>query len=765
MGLRGKGLPHRHLIRMKLDRALGLALLIVLAVGLALAGSHAWRQHANAQPDLAGTDPSAAPSADLPPAHYVGRAACAGCHAEQERLWQGSHHDLAMQEATEQTVLADFNDSQFTKDGITSRFFRRDGRYWVNTDGPDGQLADFEILFTFGVTPLQQYLIALPGGKLQALSISWDSRPREQGGQRWFHLYPDEKIDFRDELHWTRLSQNWNFMCAECHSTDLKKNYDTATHGYHTTWSEIDVSCEACHGPGSRHVAFAGRQPGHERIDPATHGLTVNLDERRNVQWPIRPDSGNAARSVPRTTSKEIETCARCHSRRGQWFADAEPGKPLLDTHLPAVLRAGLYHADGQIDGEVYEYGSFLQSRMGQAGVTCSDCHEPHSLKLRAEGNGVCLQCHAGEKYDAESHHFHPAGSAGAQCVECHMPAKNFMVVDPRRDHSFRIPRPDLSVKIGTPNACNGCHADKPATWAAQQLRKRLGHDPKGLQNFAETLHAARTGAADAESRLTALLQDDSQPAIARATAAAELGSHLGPASLAPLVQSLYDDDPLVRASGLESLDPVPPAQRWQAAHRLLKDPARVVRALTAQTLAGVPPEQTREDEAAFREASADYVASQQLNGEVPGAQVNLGNYHSAHGDATAAESAYREALALDPDWVPAYVNLGDLYRQTGRDQDSETVLREGLARLPRAAALHHSLGLALVRQKQLPSALAELKAAMELAPADSRYRYVYAVALHSAGRTGEAKAATKAGLARNPGNAQLNELLKQLGR
>jgi tetratricopeptide (TPR) repeat protein len=343
------------------------------------------------------------------------------------------------------------------------------------------------------------------------------------------------------------------------------------------------------------------------------------------------------------------------------------------------------------------------------------------------------------------------------------MPAKNYMVVDPRRDHSFRIPRPDLSVKIGTPNACTGCHTEKSATWAAQQLRKHLGHDPRGFQNFAETLHAARTGTADAETRLTTLLQDESQPAIARATAGAELGARLGPASLAPLVQSLYDDDPLVRASALESLDPVPPAQRWQAAHRLLKDPARVVRALTAQTLAGVSPEQTREDEEAYREASADYVASQELNGEVPGAQVNLGNYHAAHGDATAAELAYREALALDSGWVPAYVNLSDLYRQTGRDQDGEAILREGLARLPRAAALHHSLGLTLVRQKQLPSALAELKIAMELAPTDGRHRYVYAVALHSAGRTGEAKAVVKAGLSRNPGDAGLNELLKQL--
>lgn len=745
---------------MKFSRQQVLGIALSLVVGIALVMVLGWPGRGKAPP------PAEVADNPLPPAHFVGRAACAGCHAEQERLWQGSHHDLAMQEATPQTVLGDFNHAEFSKDGVVSRFFRREGRYWVHTDGPDGQMTDFEILYTFGVTPLQQYLVALPGGRLQALSISWDSRPQAQGGQRWFHLYPDERIDHRDELHWTKLSQNWNFMCAECHSTDLRKNYDQASHGYRTTWAELDVSCEACHGPGSQHVVFAEKQPGHDRIAPETLGLTHRLDERRGVSWPIQAASGNATRSSPRTTTREIETCARCHARRGQWFGDYEPGQPLMNTHLPALLRAGLYHADGQIDGEVYEYGSFLQSRMFQAGVTCSDCHEPHSLKLRAEGNGVCLQCHGAQQYANEQHHFHPASSAGAQCVACHMPAKNYMVVDPRRDHGFRIPRPDLTVKIGTPNACTGCHADRSPAWAATALRRKLGREPRGFQNYAETLHAARSGAADAESRLTALLQDDAQPAIARATAAAELGRRLSPNSLAPLVQSLYDDHALVRAAALEALDPIAPQQRWQAAHRLLTDPVRVVRALAGATLSGVRSEAMPAAElAAFQKASGQYLAAQQFNADEPGSQVNQGNFHTARGDLAEAESAYREALALDPGWVPAYVNLGDLYRREHRDTEGEALLREGLARQPKSAALQHSLGLLLVRQNKLSEALPALQSALDLAPGDTRFRYVYAVALHSAGKTREARRVVQAGLKGTPGDPGLRELAAALGR
>ena len=700
----------------------------------------------------------------LPMPEFVGRAACAGCHAEQDRRWQGSHHDLAMQEANENTVLGDFRDAEFNKDGVVSRFFRKEGRYLVSTDGPDGKLADFQIKYSFGITPLQQYLIELPGGRLQALSISWDSRPKEQGGQRWFHLYANEKIDHTDELHWTKPSQNWNFMCAECHSTNLQKNYDPASRTYHTTWSEIDVACEACHGPASQHVAWAERKPGFEYIDAKTKGLAVLLDERRGVQWTIDSSSGNAHRNAPRSSDKEVQVCARCHSRRAQLFGDNRHGL-LMDSHLPSLLQETLYHADGQINGEVYEYGSFLQSKMYRAGVSCSDCHEPHSLKLRAPGNAVCIQCHGADKYDTEKHHFHTTGSAGSLCVDCHMPSKTYMVVDPRRDHSFRIPRPDLSERIGTPNSCTSCHSDKSAHWSADKVRQWYGHDPKGYQNYAETLHAVRSGEADdVTARVLALLRDKDQPAIARATATTELGAWLSPELLPLLTEGLSDPDPLVRSAGLQVLESLPPEQRWTIAHERLRDPVRSLRALAAAALAGTPVESIPPGEQAdFSRAADDYLASLRLNADDPGAQVNLGNFHAARGELAEAEQAYREALHLDPDRTSAYINLADLFRQINRDNDAEMLLNEGLARQPQTAVLYHSLGLLQVREKNIEAALVSLKRAVELEPVEAHFSYVYAVALSSLGRRQEAQTVVKIALTRAPNNPSLNALNTQL--
>src|SRR5205823_4298903 len=188
---------------------------------------------------------------------YVGAAACGACHAREYEAWSRSHHRHAMQVADAKSVLGNFRDAKFVYAGTTSLFSTRDGRYYVRTDGPDGKLAEFEIKYTFGVAPLQQYLIELPGGKLQALGIAWDSRPKANGGQRWFHLYPDQNLRAGDPLHWTGINQNWNFMCAECHSTRLRKNFDAATGRFTTTWAEIDVACEACHGPGAEHAARA----------------------------------------------------------------------------------------------------------------------------------------------------------------------------------------------------------------------------------------------------------------------------------------------------------------------------------------------------------------------------------------------------------------------------------------------------------------------------------------------------------------------------
>jgi predicted CXXCH cytochrome family protein len=375
-------------------------------------------------------------------ATFVGSETCAGCHRAEADLWRPSQHKLAMQHASDTSVLGNFDDASFDYYGVHSRFFRKDGKFLVETDGPDGTPAVFEVKYTFGLDPLQQYLVEFPDGRVQALSLAWDSRPKDKGGQRWFHLYPNEEIKHDDILHWTKLNQNWNFMCAECHSTGVRKNYDPVADRFATSFAEISVGCEACHGQGSPHLAWArSRQswwPFGKNEDPKM-GLPVRFDERRDVAWPIDQRSGKPQRNfTPATLRKELETCGLCHARRGEFSEDWVPGRWLSDTHAVATLTRDLYHADGQMLDEVYNYGSFKQSRMFAAGVTCSDCHEPHGAKLRGDGDGVCLQCHASDSYAAVTHHRHAGVEPAPSCVSCHMPARNYMVVDRRHDHSVR---------------------------------------------------------------------------------------------------------------------------------------------------------------------------------------------------------------------------------------------------------------------------------------------------------------------------------------
>ncbi len=361
-----------------------------------------------------------------PPLAYVGSATCAECHADEAKLWAGSHHEAAMDHATDASVLGDFDNAAFEHFGVPSRFYRRDGKFLVETDGPDGKLAEFEIRYTFGVYPLQQYLIAFPDGRLQALGIAWDSRPKDKGGQRWFSLYPNEPIPHDDVLHWTKLNQNWNFMCAECHSTGVRKTYDATADTFATSWAEISVGCETCHGQGSAHVAWAKAHEGWTapRGDRDPMGLVVRFDERASRTWAIDPATGNAVPSAgPATLRKEVETCGLCHARRGQIAEDWVPGRWLSDTHVVEPLSRGLYFADGQMEDEVYNYGSFKQSKMFAKGVTCSDCHDPHSAKLKLPGDGVCLQCHAPDTYAVAAHTRHEGVNPPVGCPDCHMPS------------------------------------------------------------------------------------------------------------------------------------------------------------------------------------------------------------------------------------------------------------------------------------------------------------------------------------------------------
>ncbi len=679
-------------------------------------------------------------AAAVTPTEYVGRAVCTECHQKQATQWLGSHHDQAMAVAERRTVLGDFDNASLTHFGVTSSFYQKDGKFMVRTDGPDGKLQDYEVKYTFGVNPLQQYLIEFPDGRLQALSLAWDTRPKDKGGQRWFHLYPDEQIRHDDELHWTGANQNWNYMCAECHSTELKKNYDAITRTFSTTWSEINVSCEACHGPGSEHVTWAKREPGWEKRD-VSKGLTILLDERRNMHWTIDAETGNAARSTVRSSDKEIEMCARCHSRRIPISTHYAHGEPLLDHYMPQLLDEGSYHADGQIDDEVYVYGSFIQSKMYQAGVTCSDCHEPHSLDLRAPGNGVCLSCHQAGKYDQASHHFHEPGSRGASCAECHMPPRTYMVVDPRHDHSMRIPRPDLSVKLGTPNACTNCHGDQSAEWAASQVKRWYGGEPKEDQRYAEALAAGRSGKPSAGSALTDLIRDPEIPDIARATALTEIAPYVSsPATIDALTLGLSDDNPSLRVAALRALENAPTGMRIQLAFPALHDPVRAVRIEAARVLASIPADNVPTNQrSALKQAQQEYVAAEHASAERPEAQMNLGNFYAAKGNMAKAVSAYRTAVELNAAFAPGYVNMADLYRSQGNEAEAEKVLRQALEVIPRSADVHYALGLSLVRQKRPHEALEALRLAATLDPGDAHYVYAYAVALNSTGNPKQA--------------------------
>jgi predicted CXXCH cytochrome family protein len=732
--------------------AIPVAILLVLAAGFGL------RQRSGSE--------------ILPKASFVGSETCAGCHQAEASLWGASQHKAAMQHATDKTVLGDFNDGSFDYYGVHSRFFRRGNQFLVETDGPDGKLAEFVVRYTFGIDPLQQYLVEFPDGRIQALSIAWDTRPKDKGGQHWFHVYPNEEIKHDDILHWTKLNQNWNFMCAECHSTGLRKNYDAKNDHFSTSWAEISVGCEACHGQGSSHAAWARDQKSwwpFGKLEDLNKGLLVRFDERSDVTWPVDSQTGNAHRSAaPAALRKEVETCGLCHARRAGFHEDWIPGQWLSQTHVVEPLVPGTYHADGQIRDveEAYNYTPFKQSKMFAAGVTCSDCHKPHSAKLRASGEGVCLQCHALDKYADAKHRQHAGIDPAPSCISCHMPVRTYMVVDQRHDHSFRVPRPDLSVKLGIPNACNDCHGGKDPQWAAAAIEGWFGPKRKGFQTYAAAFHASRADLADADALLAAVAADGNAPAIARASALAELAPRVSSANISTARGALADADPMVRIGALNMLADLPAGQVWPWVAPLLSDPVRGIRIRAASLLAAVPtPSQPPPDRERFERAAAEFVAAQRANADRPEARTTLGSFFVQRGQPGVPEIEYKAALQLSPQYLAASINLADLYRQLSRDGEGEAVLRAAIVVSPRAGAAHHALGLTLTRLKKPEEALYEFHRAAELEPGEARYQYVYAVALHSAGQRDEAVTVLNEALKTHPRNREILQALISFSR
>jgi len=660
---------------------------------------------------------------------FVGTAACIACHREEYESWRGSDHDLAMDVAADSTVLGDFDDAEFTERGITSRFYRRDGKFYVWTEGPGGPMAEFEITHVFGHDPLQQYLTPFPGGRLQALHLAWD-----RVGNRWFHLYPDTDIPPDDWLHWTRNGQNWNGMCAECHSTDLRKGYDPATDSYTTTWSDIDVGCEACHGPGSVHVAWAERPP-MAREEIADGGFPVT---RPQLEGP-----------------EVVETCAPCHSRRAELGDYDHTGGPLLDRRLPSLLRAGLYEADGQIKDEVYVHGSFLQSQMHERDVRCSDCHDSHSLKLVKEGNALCLQCHDGAVYDTKGHHFHERTvegrpSDGALCVKCHMVERPYMVIDWRADHSFRVPRPDLTAALGTRDACSTCHADKPLQWSIDAYTRWYGTARR--PHYGTVFAAARAGSTTIAPDLARLADNPIQPAMVRATALEHLAALPGPEASRSLEKALAGEDGLLRQTAASRLVEPDPARRLELLGPLLEDPLKAVRMAATSQLAGTDSTLLKPyQREALARGIAEYTAAMEYSLDFASSGLNLGNLAQRMGDPAAAERWYRQALAIDDLFLPAKMNLAILLSGRGRRDEAESLLREAAAEYPDDPDPALSLGLLLVETDRPDEAVTWLRKAADADPAAVRVRYNLGLLLQRMGRLDEAEAVFREALAVAP--------------
>ncbi|UPY38442.1 cytochrome c3 family protein [Sediminicoccus sp. KRV36] len=696
--------------------------------------------------------PSAPRAAERERQGFVGSATCASCHSTQASAWRESDHARAMAPAIPANILGDFSGVTAT-DGRHTATFRREGdRYVIRTDGPGGEVADFTITESFGVDPLQQYLVLFPDGRRQALPWAWDSRPREQGGQRWYHLMADDPLPAGDPLHWTGREQNWNFMCASCHSTGLVRGYDAARHRYDTSWTEISVGCESCHGPGAGHVAWAQRGAPAEI---AHRGLSVWLRDGSGGAWRFAEnDPRGIARweGPPRqSTAAQVETCAPCHSRARPLVADPLPGTRFLDTHAPMLLERGEYHANGQIQGEVFEWGSFAQSRMSRAGVVCGDCHEPHRGTLRAEGNAVCTQCHLPARFDVASHHRHAPGSEGAQCASCHMPAVTYMGVDRRRDHAFSLPRPDVAAQINAPDTCTSCHTDRPQAWAAQRILDWFGPRRRDDPHPGLAIAAGREGRPGADALLAALVNQRAEAPILRATAVSLLPMPPSQATAQAIGAALLDPEPLVRAAALRTLEGLHPRNRIHAA-RFLADETRLVRIEAARTLAPVPlaslPEAARP---AFARAWEELLASERVAAERPEAHVNIAALLTARGDMAGAEAAYRDALARDAGHLGALVNFADFEAQRGRPAAAEDVLRRAVAAHPREAEAHYALALALARQGRAGDAVGPLAQAAALRPEEPRYAYVQAIALNQLRRSEDAMAVLQANLALHP--------------
>ena len=685
-----------------------------------------------------------------PVAVFVGGKTCIECHQKEYKLWKGSDHERAMAVATDSSVVGDFRNAEFTINGKTSKFYKRDGKFFVFTEGPGGIEKEFQITHTFGIRPLQQYLIPFENGKFQCLPIAWNTLQK-----KWFHMagmvYQPEDLKPDNWLYWTNQAQNWNSMCAECHSTNLQKNFDLEKKSYNTTWSDISVNCEACHGPGSLHNEWA-RFPEMGRPQDNNAGLIVKTSRISSRQY--------------------VESCAPCHARRSSMGNYDHSHSEFSNYAIPQLPSPPTYYVDGQFLDEDYEYASFTQSKMYMKDVRCGDCHDPHSLKRKFEGNALCNQCHRADEYDTPNHHMHKmkgeTGTSfvnkrgerlgpgdGALCRDCHMPGRYYMGVDKRFDHSLRIPRPDLSVSLGTPNACTNCHDDKTNEWALQAVNKWYGERKK--PHYGTILADAYSGKAGADVELLKLINSNLYPEIIRATAIGYLSAYQSQQADKTVRKALNDPDPLLRQAAAENYMAQDSSELFSALVPLLNDPIKSVRITAANRLATSRKSLFNEIQyRVFVAALDEYKKSQEYVADFPTGRYNLGNYYSKLKNLPKAEENYREAIVIDNLFYPAKTNLAMIYYQQGKTDQAEILFQDLVRNHPEATDGYYYLALLYSEQKKYPEAIGLLETALTKPGANPRIFYNLGLLYQMTGENDKSEATLKKGLAEQPGNYDL---------
>jgi predicted CXXCH cytochrome family protein len=588
------------------------------------------------------------------------KTACVSCHQSEQAQWQKSDHAKAMALASPATVKANFNRQEVNHFGQKAYFYRENKHYKV--DISNGEISNtYTIKYTFGHYPLQQYLVETKPGRVQVFPFSWDARARAEGGQRWYHNYSHEEITPDDRLHWRQPLQNWNGMCADCHSDGLVRNYDAKNDSFNSQWQGINVGCLSCHGKMKEHVE---QQPRNKPLPKGATQVSKSVGH-----WQRNASQKTANWQGIKRDNSFMDKCFVCHALRAPLTDGIDSTKTFLDQFTPTLLNTAMYHPDGQIKEEVYVYGSFLQSKMYAAGVNCLDCHDKHTMKLKIAGNGLCLQCHSNDVYNAPTHHQHLEDSSGSQCVNCHMPNNRYMGVDDRRDHSFKIPRSDISTAYGSPNACVKCHSDKDNQWASNALKNWFGK-PSALSETRLSYYRLQSGKQISLLEHLAIVADEQLDVISRATALQLLSTSRQQVTVEQLTPYVKHQEELIRLAVANAASLLVSKQRVELLKPLLSDNLKAIRVAAAKSL--LDAQLASQDMTIFKQAFIELQQVNELNSWRGEGRLNKAMTSFHLGEFQQAEQEFLATIAIEPYFDVGYRNLANFYRMIQKPEQEQ---------------------------------------------------------------------------------------------